>query len=273
MKRYTFLMLLVLVIVGISCGNTEQKKDNTLVLIRTDFGDIKLKLYDDTPEHKNNFVKLVEEGFYNNLLFHRVIEDFMIQGGDPNSREAQPNIMIGSGGPGYTIPAEFKPHHFHKRGALAAARLGDASNPEKRSSGSQFYIVQGTVFTAGALDTMEMKINFKLKDKLLKELYNENTDTLVELRKNNDREGFDMLIAGLREKADSIYATREPYKIPNERKQIYTTIGGYPSLDGDYTVFGEVVKGIEVVDKIAAVQTNKSNRPESDIRMQIELIK
>ena len=273
MKRFSMYIFLLMLITGISCGNSGKQEAGTMVLINTDFGEIKLKLYDDTPEHKKNFIKLIEEGFYNDLLFHRVIKNFMIQGGDPTSRNAKQNIMLGGGSPGYTVPAEINSKYFHKKGALAAARQGGPSNPEKRSSGSQFYIVQGEIYTEGALDTMEMKINFQLKDKLLKEHYNANTEQLLEFRKNNDREGFDFKVAEIREKVDSIFETQEKFKIPEQRRKIYTTIGGYPSLDGEYTVFGEVVEGFEVIDKIAEVETNNHNRPLTNVSMQIKILK
>ena len=272
MKRYPILILVFFMFAGISCGSADQKAEGKQVKIKTEFGDIVLLLYDETPEHQKNFIKLTEEGFYNGLLFHRVIKNFMIQGGDPESREPKPNVMLGAGGPGYTIPAEFNDKFFHKKGALAAARTG-TNNPEKRSSGSQFYIVHGTVYTGGELDTMEMKINFQLKDKLLKEHYQLHTNELVEFRKNNDREGFDLKLAEIQEEVDSIYASKEPYKIPENRRELYTTIGGYPSLDGEYTVFGEVVKGLNVVDSIAAQKTNSINRPDKDVKFSIEMVK
>lgn len=271
MKRFTSLICALYVFAFISCGNAEQKKEGKYVKIKTDFGEMLLLLYDETPEHQKNFLKLTEQGFYTDLLFHRVIENFMIQGGDPDSRNAKPNFMIGSGGPGYTIPAEFNEKFFHKKGALAAARTG-TNNPEKRSSGSQFYIVQGKIFTESALDTMEMTINFKKKDELLKEHYNKHAQELVKYRENNDREGFDKRITELREQVDSIFTAKEPFRMPEERRESYTSIGGYPSLDGEYTVFGELVEGFNVLDSIAAVKTNHLNRPEKDIKFSIEIV-
>lgn len=193
-----------------------------LVKITTEFGDITLRLYNETPEHRDNFVKLVSEGFYDGTLFHRVINAFMIQGGDPNSKNAQPGQPLGTGGPDYTIQAEIVPGLFHKKGALAAARMGDQANPERRSSGSQFYIVHGRVWTPEELDRMEQQ----------------------------------------RGQAFS-----------PEQRQAYTTIGGTPHLDAGYTVFGEVVEGLDVVDKIAAVQTAPGDRPVKDVAMKIELLK
>lgn len=273
MKRMAFFIITVMLASVISCGSSDQKKDESIVLIKTDFGEMKVKLYDDTPEHKQNFIKLAEEGFYNNLMFHRIINNFMIQGGDPNSREENPNILLGGGGPGYTIPAEILPHHIHKKGVLAAARTGGASNPEKRSSGSQFYIIMGEIFTQSKLDTLEMKINANKKNALVKEQYNLATNELKMFKENNDREGFDAKIDELRLKADSIFEAGGKVIFTEKQREIYTTIGGYPSLDGEYTVFGEVIEGLEVIDKIAGVETGNRDRPKVDVRMQVELVK
>lgn len=201
--------------------STIRKKDRKRdVLLQTNYGDIIVRLYDSTPLHRDNFLKLVKTGYYDSVLFHRVIQNFMIQGGDPNSKQAKPGEPLGNGGPGYTIPAEFRPTIFHKKGVIAAARMGDNVNPEKASSGSQFYIVQGRMFTDAGLDSVE---TFRLKR-----------------------------------------------KIPPEQREVYKTIGGVPHLDQAYTVFGEVVKGLDVVDKIATVQTSKAadrDRPLEDVKI------
>lgn len=273
MKKLVVLILIAFTGIGVSCGSAEKKTGEALVLIKTEFGNIKVKLYDETPGHKQNFLKLVEEGFYNDLLFHRVIENFMIQGGDPDSRGAEPGKRLGGGNPGYTIPAEFVPKYIHKKGALAAARRGGPSNPEKRSSGSQFYIVQGEVFTPGKLDTMEMAINSRAKNDLMKEKFNAATNELNEFRTNNDQAGFNARVAEIRAEIDSIWETREKFAFTEEQRRVYTTIGGYPSLDGEYTVFGEVVEGLEVIDKIAAVECDQYNRPVSDVKMEMEVVK
>lgn len=273
MKSFLFFIVIAFLAFGISCGTTGKKSDETIVSIKTGFGEIKVKLYEDTPQHKNNFIKLVNEGFYNDLLFHRVMKNFMIQGGDPNSKTAQPGVALGSGGPGYTVPAEIQPNHFHKKGALAAARIGGPRNPEKNSSGSQFYIVQGKVFRLGELDTLEVSINNQRKDMMMREQYNAEKSKFDTIRGKNDPAAFNMLIAELREKVDSIYAAGPQFSLTEEQREIYSTIGGYPSLDGEYSVFGEVVEGLDVIDKIAVVQTNNANRPVEDIRMQVELEK
>jgi len=198
------------------------------VKISTEFGDITVLLYDDTPIHRDNFIKLINEGFFDDLLFHRVMKNFMIQGGDPNSKDAAPGIQLGAGGPGYTIEAEFRPNRFHKKGALAAARQPDQVNPEKRSSGSQFYIVHGNVFS----DIMLGKIE---------------TQKSAAMSSGN-------------------------FAFNEEQKQIYKTIGGYPPLDGDYTVFGEVLEGLSTLDKIAFVPVDARNRPTEDVKMKLSLI-
>lgn len=190
-----------------------------IVLIMTDFGNIKVQLYNETPNHRDNFLKLAKEGFYDSTLFHRVIKGFMIQGGDPTSKNAAPGVMLGGGGGDMQrIPAEFKPNLFHKKGVLAAARDG---NPQKASSACQFYIVQGRVFTDQELDGMEQQ-----KGK----------------------------------------------KFSADQRKAYTTIGGAPFLDGDYTVYGEVIEGLDVVDKIADVDKGTADRPLKDVRMTMKVI-
>ena len=273
MKRIVFLMVTALLVVIISCGGNSKKANETIVKVTTDFGEIKIKLYDDTPKHRDNFVKLVNEGFYNDLLFHRVMINFMIQGGDPNSRNSKPGEMLGSGGPGYTIPAEINSKYFHKKGAVAAARRGGPANPEKNSSGSQFYIVQGKVFRPGELDTMEMSINNQRKELLMREQFTIEKSKFDSIRGKNDPAGFNILLAELRAKVDSMYKARPQFTLSDEQRKIYSTIGGYPSLDGEYTVFGEVVEGLDVIDKIAAVNVNPANRPLEDVRMKIEIVK
>ncbi len=199
--------------------STVTKKDRKRdVLLQTNYGDIVIRLSDSTPLHRDNFLKLVKTGYYDGILFHRVIKNFMIQAGDPDSRNAKPGEPLGNGGPGYTIPAEFRTSLFHKKGVIAAAR---DNNPEKASSGSQFYIVQGKIFTDAGLDSVE---TYRLNGR----------------------------------------------KIPPEQREVYKTIGGTPHLDQNYTVFGEVVKGLDVVDKIAAVPTSKArdrDRPLEDVKI------
>ena len=199
------------------------------VKIETPMGDMVALLYDDTPLHRDNFIKLTEEGFYNDLLWHRVIEGFMIQGGDPQSKGAAPGQRLGSGGPGYTIEAEIQDHIYHKKGALSAARQGDQVNPQKRSSGSQFYVVQGKPTP---------------QDQLL----------MFERQKNARRDSSNM------------------YSYSDRAMEDYATLGGTPFLDAEYTVFGEVIEGLDVIDKIAATQTLPGDRPAEDVTMKISVI-
>jgi cyclophilin family peptidyl-prolyl cis-trans isomerase len=217
-----FITLFIALIFVNNISLKAQTNGNTLVLMETTHGDIIIKLYDETPFHKENFLKLVSEKLYDDQIFHRVINNFMIQAGDPNSKNAKPGQPLGYGDLGYTIPAEFNKNLFHKKGALAAARQPDNVNPAKESSASQFYIVQGKVYTNKELDFMEQR-------------------------------GVHI-------------------KFTEEQRKIYTSVGGTPHLDYSYTVFGEVIEGIDVVDKIASVKTNKRDRPLNDIKIKIKII-
>lgn len=219
MKRIAFIFLLFLFAVPVFAGKPKKEK-NTYVRITTEQGSCVVKLYNETPLHRDNFIKLVKEGFYDSLLFHRVIFNFMIQGGDPESKNAAPEKSLGNGDVGYKIPAEFNSNLYHKKGALAAAR---DNNPEKASSGCQFYLVQGRVLTDQEI------IKFENKNKIT---------------------------------------------YTQEQRETYRTIGGTPHLDNNYTVFGEIVEGLEMVDKVAMADVDPgTNRPKTDVHMKIELIK
>lgn len=215
MKRLLTLLLCFSTIIAAA-----KKPKNQYVKISTEIGECILKLYNETPLHRDNFIKLTKEGFYNGTLFHRVIKDFMVQGGDPDSKHTEPGKLLGEGDVGYTVPAEFRDSLFHKKGALAAAR---DDNPLKASSGCQFYIVQGKKFTDQQLDAVE--------------------------------------------------TNRLKFKLPLWEREIYKTLGGSPHLDKNYTVYGEVVKGLELVDKIAALSVDSNNRPTQDVKMTITLLK
>ena len=226
MKKIAFLIFFSsLLLSGFSQGagkqQVMQEQKGSRVLIETEYGNMVVLLYDATPKHRDNFLKLVSEGFYDGLLFHRVINKFMIQGGDPQSRNAKPGMPLGNGNLGYTIPAEFNDSLIHKKGALAAARMGDEVNPEKASSSCQFYIVQGEVMAPEMISRMEQFLG---------------------------------------------------HPMSALQRQTYTTLGGTPHLDGAYTVFGEVIEGLEVIDKIAAVQCDPMNRPQTDVKMKIKKI-
>lgn len=219
MKQILFILTFIFIFSGVFA----QENKGKLVIFNTDLGDITILLYDETPLHQANFIKLAEEGFYDNQLFHRVMNNFMIQAGDPNSIGAAKDEMLGMSGPKYTIPAEFKENLFHKKGALAAARKEDAFNPTKASSGSQFYIVQGQVFSEQQLDAF------------------------VRMGKHK--------------------------KFTAEQIAVYTSIGGSPHLDNSYTVFGEVISGLEVIDKIASVEVDAYNRPLEDVSFRVKVVK
>ncbi len=236
-----------------------------MVLIETSYGDIKVVLYDDTPLHKENFLKLVRSGFYNDLLFHRVISHFMIQGGDPESRTAKSGKMLGNGDTGYTLPAEILPNHYHKRGALAAAREGDDINPEQRSSGCQFYIVQGKLFTESEIRQEEARMNEKRYQLKVAQAFTKERDSLL---KAGADANYDTLIHRTMAAVSKSY---KPFHFTAEEIKYYTTEGGVPHLDGAYTVFGEVVSGMDVVDKIASEATDQNDRPLKDIRMKMKI--
>ena len=228
MIRFLSFVCLLLLAACSSSKSVTKRDINKDILLQTTMGDITIRLSDLTPLHRDNFIRLVKAKYYDGLLFHRVINHFMIQAGDPDSRNAAPGKPLGDGGPNYTIPAEFRPELFHKKGVIAAAREGDDVNPKKASSASQFYLTQGKVWTNAGLDTLEIK-------------------------RLNGR------------------------KIPAAQRAVYTTLGGVPHLDQNYTVFGEVVKGIDVIDKIAAVPTSKAkdkDRPLTDVKIiKVRLIK
>lgn len=240
---------------------------NTLVKISTSMGDITVELFNDTPIHRDNFLKLVKEGFYNGVLFHRVINDFMVQTGDPDSKEAPAGKMLGMGDPGYTLEAEFVyPRHFHRRGALAAARQGDAANPQRRSSGSQFYIVTGKAYSAGQLDQMERQLQMAQQQEIFNRLATENRDTIMTLRRNRDQAGLQALQENLIALTEA-EAAKNPAHLTDEQRTAYTADGGTPHLDGQYTVFGQVVDGMDVVDAIQKVETDRNDRPVEDVKI------
>lgn len=239
----------------------------TIVVMDTTLGEIKLKLYNETPKHRDNFIKLVKEGQYEGLLFHRVIKDFMIQGGDVTSKDAPMNKQLGAGDLGYTVPAEFKyPTYFHKKGALCAARTGDEVNPERASSASQFYIVTGKKYPESELNQMEKQLDIRLKQEIFNRLQTENRTKIMELYRSGNKEELDILRDTLIGKTElEAERRKEEAKIPAEIREIYKTIGGVPFLDNQYTVYGEVIEGIEVVDAIQQVKTNKQDRPTENV--------
>lgn len=282
MKRNLFFSMMMVAFALISCsassaGNdsaadaaSSNKKKNskmTKVELQTSLGNIVVGLYDETPQHRDNFIKLVKEGYYDGVLFHRVIKDFMIQTGDGNSKTAGPETALGDGDPGYTIPAEFVyPKYFHKRGALAAARTGDQVNPERRSSGSQFYIVTGKVYSSDDLQAMTKRLTDVLKQDIFRRLVMENNDKIKELQQSGDTQGLQALQNDLISRTEAEAAT-QTVKFTDEQIEAYTTVGGTPHLDGQYTVFGEVLQGMDVVDKIQNTTTGRMDRPTIDIKI------
>lgn len=239
------------------------------VKIETTLGDITVRLYDETPIHRDNFVKLVKEGYYDGTLFHRVIKDFMIQGGDPDSKGAPAGKMLGVGGPDYTLEAEIKDNLYHKRGALAAARQGDEVNPERRSSGSQFYIVWGQVYKENQLNQLGKQIRIQKVQDAFNALAKARREEIMQMRRERNR-------AGLQKLQDQLIAEAEnkvgKQGLTDQQMQLYSTVGGTPHLDGQYTVFGEVEEGLNVVEQIQNTATGRADRPTNDIDMRMTII-
>lgn len=239
----------------------------TRVLLETTFGEIELALYNETPQHRDNFIKLVNDGTYNGVLFHRVINNFMIQTGDPDSKTATVDALLGSGGPGYDLPAEIVyPKLFHKRGALAAAREGDETNPERKSSGSQFYIVTGRRYSEYQLNAMVERLSEQAKAMKFQALARERLAEIESLQAQADTTALMTLQNELVKLTEEWYA-QNPVKFTQQQIDAYSTVGGTPHLDGTYTVFGEVVRGMDVVDKIQNVNTGKYDRPVDDVKI------
>lgn len=252
-----------------------QQTKETQVVMNTSLGTIKLKLYNETPRHRDNFIKLVREGQYNGLLFHRVIKDFMIQGGDVTSKDAPMNKPLGAGDLGYTVPAEFVyPRYFHKKGALSAARTGDEVNPERASSASQFYIVTGKVYSDAELNQMEKQKESRLKQVIFARLQNENKPKIMELYRNGEKEELAILRDTLIGKTElEAEKHKDEARFTPEQREAYKTVGGTPFLDNEYTVYGEVIEGLEIVDAIQSVRTNKQDRPLENVVIEsVEII-
>jgi len=270
---FLFIAALFLPIMSFKAPDFTQMKE-IKVLIATDFGQIKIKLYNETPLHRDNFVKLVKKHYFDSLLFHRVIQNFVIQGGDPDSKNAAPLVELGNGGPGYTIPAEFKSKYYHKKGVLAAARDSDLENPSQASSASQFYIVQGKVYNDSLLNLEAKRIT---KMKLLNTIVNRNENAILYKRylsytKSEQAvfmKDFEELITKQVEKE---LPQAKLYTFTPEQIKTYATIGGTPHLDESYTVFGEVYEGLEVIDAIAKQNVDKNDRPLTNIRMKVSII-
>ncbi|MEO6251928.1 MAG: peptidylprolyl isomerase [Ferruginibacter sp.] len=278
MTKYLIITIAFLIFIGIH-DSTCQTYSKETILITTPYGNMKLKLFNETPLHRDNFISLVKQGFYDSLLFHRVINRFMIQGGDPDSKSANDTVALGNGDVDYWIPPEFNRKLYHKKGMLAAAREGDDINPGKESSGSQFYIVMGKTFDSAALQKIELRVNktliqkinynvaFSGKSAALKKYY-----TRLSLEEKTDS-----LKIVSRQLVDPVsierYKKTRHFTFTAEQKKTYATLGGTPHLDTDYTIFGEIIEGLEVIDKIAAIKTDKNDRPKENVRMKISIIK
>jgi cyclophilin family peptidyl-prolyl cis-trans isomerase len=267
MKQLIYLSALICLIV--SC-NPKSKED--IVSIHTSYGVIKVKLYDKTTKHRDNFLALAQSGYFDSTLFHRVIEGFMIQAGDPDSKHALAGQLLGEGDTTYKLPAEFVDEYLNKRGALAAARESDDVNPNKESSACQFYIVQGKKFTDAGLDSAERKRERYTRSFILIDILKKNNDTLA-LKKfqrymeQRDIPNIYLMLDQYYSLVDAEYNKTKPWKLTPKQREVYKTIGGAPHLDGAYTVFGEVISGMEIVDKIASLKCDSNDRPIKDIRL------
>jgi peptidylprolyl isomerase len=260
-----FITIIPIVVCFLILSCKSQPKE-VKVLIKTDLGNITVKLYNETPKHRDNFIKLIKSGFYNDRIFHRVIKDFMIQGGDETLPENITNSLV-KGSYAYTLPAEITKKYYHKKGALAAARMSDAENPLQESSSTQFYIVQGEKYQGEKLKNIEDFINKSLYKKYLYKFYKTEEakyftkDTIIDYVKVNQ----------LAKEQALKFFEKDKFQYTEDQKNVYINEGGTPHLDMNYTVFGEVISGMEIIDKIAAVQTGVADRPSKDIKFSIEI--
>lgn len=275
MRIISVFFLFMICVLSLSQGANAQinmakqmaNEKETKVVFETTLGNIVVKLYNETPKHRDNFLKVVNDSVYNGVLFHRVIKDFMIQTGDPSSKTAEAGQQLGSGDLGYTVEAEFVyPQYFHKKGALAAARTGDAVNPERRSSASQFYIVTGKSYSPLQVEMMEQRMGDQKKEDIFSGLVRERVDSIRNMQAAGDSLGLEELQNELIALTEAEYA-KNPLKFTPAQVEAYTTVGGTPHLDGQYTVFGEVVEGMDVVDKIQQAVTDQADRPVDDIKI------
>jgi cyclophilin family peptidyl-prolyl cis-trans isomerase len=270
--RLISILLSLTLLFSSSCSS--KKSIDQMVVFETNYGNITLKLYPETVNHRQNFLKLVNSGFYNGLLFHRVIAGFMIQGGDPTSKNAVSGALLGSGGTGYTIPSEIVfPKYYHKKGALAAARESDLANPLRASSGCQFYIVQGKTFTDQELDSLEKVKTLKFRDKILNNILKTKEREIAEFHKHHDNDKLELLQDTILSEVHAQMKKHSVFHFTAQQRNDYKTIGGAPHLDGEYTVFGEVTKGMDIVDKISNATTDDNDRPLQNIRILKAFIK
>jgi cyclophilin family peptidyl-prolyl cis-trans isomerase len=255
--------------------STGLRAQTRLVEVQTNLGSMRFELYDDTPKHRDEFVRLASEGYYNGTLFYRIIADFLIQGGSASTRNAPPGKKIGYGDPDYTVDDEIRPNYFHRKGALCAPRQEDQHNPFKQSDISQFYVVKGKVFRPGELDTLELSVNRPIRNRITSGVYTaEVREKLKQLREEKKVQAFRDLADQVKRDIETLYRLEpEILEFTPEQRQAYTTVGGYPGLDGKYTIFGRCVSGLEVIDKIAALKTDGNNRPLADIKVTVKVIR
>ncbi len=267
MKR---IVLVVIILLSLNEIAVAQR----IVEVKTNLGTMRFQLYDDTPKHRDAFIKLANEGYYDGTLFYRVIENFLIQGGSKSSRNAPPGKRIGYGDPDHTVDDEILSHYFHKKGALCAPRQPDDVNPFKQSDISQFYIVKGQVFTSGYLDTLELSVNRPIRKKITNQLYTpEIREKLKNMKAENQAEAFNKLLRQVKDDIESRYQlSRDVLEFADAQRAAYTTVGGYPDLDGKYTIFGHCISGFEVIDRIAVLKTDENNRPLKDVTIEVNVI-
>ena len=269
MYRIFYILVLVLLV------SFQSNAQSRVVQISTNFGSMKFRLYDDTPKHRDAFIDLANEGYYDGTLFYRVIQDFLIQGGSKSSKDAPPGKRIGYGDPDKTVDDEILEHYFHKKGALCAPRQPDEINPFKQSDISQFFIVKGSVHTTGQLDTMEFAINRPVRNKIVQRYMTPSVRAeLKKLKEEKKVKEFREIANRVKDQIETEYNLQpEILEFSEAQREAYTTVGGYPDLDGKYTIFGECISGFEVIDKIAALKTDKNNRPYTDVKIKVTIIK
>ncbi len=265
---------LIIIISVLSFYSFQSLGQSKTVLISTNLGEMKFRLYDETPKHRDAFIELAKEGYYNGTLFYRVIQDFLIQGGSRSSIDAPPGKRIGYGDPDKTVDDEILPQYFHKKGALCAPRQPDDINPFKQSDISQFYIVKGSVFSEGALDTLELAVNRPIRNAIVQKVMSQEIRAeLKKLKDENKVEEFRKIADRVKDDIETEYSLNtSTLKFSDKQRKAYTSIGGYPDLDGKYTVFGECISGFETIDKIAALKTDANNRPYTDVKITVTVL-
>ena len=267
MKHILFICLIALI--------TQQiHAQSRIVQISTNLGAMKFRLFEETPKHRNAFIQLANEGYYDQTLFYRVIQDFLIQGGSRSSRNAAPGKRIGYGDPDKTVDDEILTQFFHKKGALCAPRQPDEVNPFKQSDISQFFIIKGKVYTEGELDTLELAVNRPIQNKInARYLTPEIKEKLKKLKAEKKVEEFRAIADEVKRQINTEFTLNQQKLIFSvEQRKAYTTLGGYPDLDGKYTIFGECISGMEVIDKIASLKTDINNRPLTDVKITVTIL-